>query len=74
MFELTRIGIRILRAALKTYIDAGSVIAIGDHYNLRAFLVPVPKHEKWDAKSRRKAIREAEANFKKIIRAELGDA
>ena len=73
MFELTRIGVRILRAALKTYIDAGSVISIGDRYDLRAFLVPVPKHEKYNAKSRRKAIREAGAKFRKMIRAELAD-
>lgn len=73
MYETTRIGVRLLRAALKSYIDAGSVIAIGDHYELRAFLVPMPKHDKWDTKARKKAIREAEANFKKIIRAELGD-
>lgn len=74
MYELTRIGVRILRAALKAYIDGENVIAIGDHYELRAFLVPIPKHDRWSAKERRAAIKEAERNFRQIIRHELKNA
>jgi hypothetical protein len=69
--ELACIGIKILRACMKSYIDAGTVIGIGNHYELRAFLVPIPKHDRWDTASRKKALRIALRNFRELVKEEL---
>lgn len=71
MSAFNKIGIRILRATLKQFVEGKEPIAIGDDYNLRAFLVPVPAHERWNGKARNAALRKARAQFNAMISREL---
>lgn len=66
-----RISVRLLRANLATHLKSQQPIAIGGPYELRAFLVPVPKHSNWDEKEKRKAIRAALSSFRKLLNEEM---
>ncbi|HXN50380.1 MAG TPA: hypothetical protein VN943_00485 [Candidatus Acidoferrum sp.] len=37
---------------------------------LRGFVVPIPKHDHWDAEARRKAIAAAKRSFKACLKAQ----
>lgn len=68
-----RIHVRDLRKNLRAYLRGGGVVSIGDEYNLRAILVPIPEHEQWSTASRRKAITEAKRQFNEHANAEVLD-
>jgi hypothetical protein len=68
---MTRTRVRKLRAELRAAIESHEVTHIGDEYQVRAILVPIEKHNHWDDKQRRRALRKAAALFRDAIRAEL---
>ncbi len=65
-----RVTVRDLRKNLKQYLDGSEAVAIGDYYELRAFVVPVPKHTCYDQTARAKAIRAARRAFAAVVERE----
>lgn len=65
-----RLTVRELRAKLKQHIDASEATTIGNYYDLRAILVPVPRHDRWTKAERVKALKKAMKMFKAAIAAD----
>ena len=65
---MTRCGVRELRATLRTKITAERATLIGGPYELRAILVPIPTHSRWNDAERKKALREAKRRFAAAIK------
>lgn len=65
-----RVGIRELRSNLRAHLTDGKTLAIGTNYELRAFLVPVPRHNNWSGTEKKKALAQAKRNLRKAIDAE----
>jgi len=65
-----RLGIRDLRQNLRTHLASGKTFAIGGPYDLRAFLVAVPHHDRWDRPARKKALAQAKRNLRAAVKAE----
>ena len=68
-----RIRVRDLRKNLRAYLRGGGVVSIGDAYQLRAILVPIPEHEQWSTAARRRALTEAKRQFNEHANAEAAD-
>jgi hypothetical protein len=58
-----RVSVREFRANLKAHLEGEAAVPIGDHYTLRAVLVPIPKHSTWDTAAEKKAIAAARKLF-----------
>ena len=66
--SFTCIGVRLLRACFKMYLDAAKPIAIGNRWEVRAFLIPMPKHDRYNTAERKKAFRIARKAFEDMLR------
>lgn len=53
-----RVGMREFRAKLKQAIEGTEVLEIGTDYQVRAVLIPIPRFDRWEGKSKAKAMRE----------------
>jgi hypothetical protein len=62
-----RVGVKELRRNLKAFIEGSEAVSIGDHYTIRAILVPVPKHSGYSDSERAKAIRATKKLFAALI-------
>jgi hypothetical protein len=59
-----RITVREARRGISKILTSGQTIIIGKHYGeLRGFVVPVPLHNSYDQKEKRKALKAAKAAF-----------
>jgi len=59
-----QLTLREARRTISKIIAAGDTVTIAKPYeHARAFIVPVTKHDKWDAKATRAAFKKARASF-----------
>jgi hypothetical protein len=69
-----RISVRELRANLRAALRSEKPISVGNDYELRAIIVPIPPHQNWPAVERKKAIVKARRAFKQHADAEAENA
>lgn len=65
-----RCTVRELRAKLKQHIDAAEATTVGNYYDLRAVIVPIPRHDRWNKKERLAALKKARQLFEAAIAAD----
>ncbi len=62
-----RIPIRQLRAHLKTYLDGDRPVLVGDRYNVRAIVIPIPEYRRYDPLSYRKGLARARKLWRRAV-------
>ena len=70
MHNSKRIAVRELRSKLKEHLNSGNAVAIGGLYDLRAILVSIPAHDRWNGGAKRKALAAAKKSFRAALDAE----
>ena len=63
-----RCTVRELRTNLKKHIDSAEATTVGNYYDLRAVVVPIPRHDRWNKKERAAALKKARRLFETAIR------
>ena len=65
-----RCTVRELRTNLKKHIDSTEATTVGNYYDLRAVVVPIPRHDRWNKKERVAALKKARQLFEAALAAD----
>lgn len=65
--DRTPVSVRELRAGLAGFMKGDRPRIIGNAYEARAIIVPIPYHRRWDQKERAKAFRAAKKAFNELL-------
>jgi hypothetical protein len=59
--------VRQTRRTLSAIMHGSEAVAVGDHYRIRAVIVPIPAWDTWNPKAKRRALRLARAAFRATL-------
>jgi hypothetical protein len=59
--------VREARRTLPTIMKGSEAVAVGDHYRIRAVIVPIPAWDSWNPKAKARALRLARAAFRHTL-------